>query len=259
MSHCMPDGSQRPGRKVYFYMPPCAAVWHGGTNNGGATMTGVSARQVRYVIYMPQSNAAVSAVLSGAGASETPEQFCAALTAFNHETQSVFETYGRTLVPLDGPGNNAGSKTAKNGCHFPFYQSTCASSPPDLACMRADAKTMAAMKPAIVLAPLADTSLYDELAANHIVVVTGNLLPKPRSYYQRWAPYVYTPEALDGDANADMAIEYYCKRLVGQKAIHGGADVQKLPYGNRHLGVVYGENGGNPAAKLVADDIVAGV
>jgi hypothetical protein len=56
-----------------------------------------------------------------------------------------------------------------------------------------------------------------------------------------------------------MTVEYYCKRLVGQKAIRGGADVQRVPYGLRHAGVVVGENSGDPIFRVSADKIAAGL
>lgn len=259
LSNCMPDGSQKPGRKVYFYMVPCVPVWHGGHDNGGKTMDGVSSTEIRYTFYRTQQNAAVNALLNQAGNyAESADQICTSFNAFQKEAEKIYETYGRKLVPVDGPGSNAGSKQVSNGnkCNYPYYQSTCSLTPPDKACDRADGDTLASMHVAFVLAPIADNVMYDELAKKR--VVTLGLAGFPRSYYQKWAPYVWDT-GYDGEFAADMTVEYYCKRLAGQKAVYGGPDVQRLPYGNRHLGIAFPENNGDPSTKIVVDKVVAGV
>src|SRR3954465_3683256 len=128
LSHCDKNGKQLG---VIYMMPPCQPVWHGG-NNGGATMHGVSATEIKYVYFQPQGNAEVNAILARENLAASAEQRCEAIQAFNAELNKRFEFYGRKLVSMDGPksSKNDGSSQQDN-CHFPYFQSQCTLTPPD--------------------------------------------------------------------------------------------------------------------------------
>ena len=256
MSHCDKSGRQI-GPRGYVYMPPCAPVWHGG-DNGGATMTGVDATHINYVLYASQSNAQVNAILATQGLAATAQQGCEGLRAFNTEVNKRWEHYGRTFVSLDGPGANKGSAQNTGSCHTPFFQGQCQLTPPDPPCNRAEAKVVAAMHPAIVLAPIADTAFYDELTKDHVIVVGGG--EAPESYYDQASPYLYGL-LMDGTRQALIDAEYWCRKLNAKPASHAGADVTTARgWGNpptsvpiRKLAISFPENNGDEVFKLSVD------
>src|SRR5260370_13559888 len=100
----------------------------------------------------------------------TPEQWAEGQQAFHDEIEKRWELWGRKLVSLDGPGANRGSGQ-QSPCHYPYFQSQCAAAPPDEPCFRADAKVIASMKPAVVLAEVQDHAFFDELTKAHIIAV----------------------------------------------------------------------------------------
>jgi hypothetical protein len=248
-SDCTPSGRQIGPT---FYMPVCVPVWHGG-NNGGATMTGVYADHINYLYDNAQANAEVDAILEADGLAASQLQLCQALGAFNVEINKRWQFYGRKLVPLDGPGNNKGS-TQQSGCSTPYFQSQCSITPPDPPCFRAEADEIAAMKPAIVIAPALDPSFYNEMAKDHIIVFGGQT--EPDSYHQDDAPYYYDI-FMNGTRDMQLTAEYYCNQLYGKPVQYAGSDVEH-PDGigsppQRKLAIVYPETNGDPTYTISAD------
>ena len=248
LSHCAPNGQQIGPT---HYMPPCAPVWHGG-NNGGATATGVTGTEIRYVFYEPQANPQVNAILNQVGLAHTPEQLCESVQAFDKEINKRWEFYGRHTVSLDGPGKNKGS-TQQGGCHFPYFQGQCSLTPPDPPCSRAEADVIAAMKPAYVIATQTDASFYDELAKKHVTVGGGEL--EPAQYHVDDAPY-YWDVFMDGTRAARILAEYWCKKLANKPVQYAGFEVEH-PDGNplsqppkRVLAIGYPAQNGDPTYAL---------
>lgn len=220
MSKCDKNGKQI-GPPGYKLMPPCVPVWHG-SDNGGATMTGVTSKAINYLIYVGQGNAQVNAILATQGLAASAEQHCEALQAFDKEiNKGYWETYGRKFVAMDGPGANKGS-TQQNPCHFPYWQGQCSLTPPDPACGLAEAKVMASMHPAFILGAYSETTI-GYLASQHIITLGAGIAPL--SYYQERTPYEYGV-LMDGSRQADMDAEYWCKKMNGKPAIQAGADVK---------------------------------
>ncbi|MDQ1396961.1 MAG: hypothetical protein QOG64_2220 [Acidimicrobiaceae bacterium] len=257
LSHCDAAGKEigPPGFKG---MPPCVPVWHGG-ENGGPTMPGVTADKINYVFYKAQGNAQVNAILATQGLAASAQQSCEALQAWDKVINKRYEHYGRTFVSLDGSGANKGStQPQQNGCTFPYFQGQCQLTPPDPPCEQAEAKVIAAMKPAYVLAPVADPALYEELARQHITVVGGGEGPEP--YYDQYAPY-YWGLLMDGQRQAMLDAEYWCKKLNNKPAIFAGDDVKtargwsttpgQAPI--RKLGIAFPETNGDPTFKISVD------
>jgi hypothetical protein len=212
----------------------CRPVFRG--DNGGATMQGVTATEIRYVWYNPARNPAVNGILAAAGAAREPADFCPTMRAFERSVQKYYEMSGRKLVALDGPGNNAGSRSCDG--QYAFFQSTCPTGSPDAACVRAEAATIATqLKPAFVLSPLTLPVFYEELARRKTIILgyTGS-----RARFQQLAPYAWGV-GLSSERAMGLGAQYYCNRLVGQEPIYGGEDVKALP-GTRHLGLVYPED-----------------
>ncbi|MHB8671514.1 MAG: hypothetical protein ACYDAD_13325, partial [Acidimicrobiales bacterium] len=257
-SHCDKDGKQIG---FTYYMPQCQPVFHG--DNGGSTMTGVDRDHINFVFYNALSNAQVDAVLKLQDLAATPEEHCEAFESFTIASNKRFELYGRKLVSLDGPGNNKGS-AKQSPCHFPYFQGECSLTPPDPKCERAEADLIArSLKPAFVLAPVADPALYDELAKNHIVVLGGGgtTSPPPTSYFTDSAPYYYDVFMDGGRAMRHLA-EYYCKKLDAKPVRYAGSDVLH-PDGNplgkipvRKLAITYPATNGDPTGAISANQFI---
>ena len=245
------------GRQVgpTFYMPPCDAAY---TPDPKATMTGVTATQIKFVYWVAQGNAEVNAILNQEGLSETPAQVCADAQAWTTELQKRWELYGRQLVSLDGPGNHSGK--AAGSCNFGFFQSQCNLTPPDIPCLQAEADTIAAMKPAIVVAPAAFPEFYIRLAEDHVFTVGGSAGGEnvPESYYDQLSPYWWDIFPSGTQTDQQLA-EFYCKKLVNrpvQFAGKGATDVIPLTGSPpvRKLGIIY-PNNGDTIEKQVADQL----
>ena len=254
-SDCAANGTQK-GPINYPYMPACVPVWPGG-NNGGATMTGVTSTEIRYVVYKGSSNAEVNAILQTQGLAATTEQSCEADQAFNTVINKYFSLYGRHFVPLDGSGANNGA-TNQSPCNFPYYQSQCNETPPDPACEVADAKVVAAMHPAFVIGNGATAQFANELSALHIVELGGG--EQPEQYYQANAPYFYGI-LMDGTRQAQFDAELYCKDLINKPVKWAGPDVETTRgWGSpptaapiRKLAVLFPETNGDPTYKMYVD------
>jgi hypothetical protein len=201
--------------------PPCLPVFHG--RNGGPTMTGVTATTIKFVTFQIHGDPTFNATTQAAGLMSNPEQWCEGQQAFRDEIQKRWELWGRKLVSLDGPGANRGS-TQQSPCHYPYFQSQCNAAPADEPCYRAEAKVIASMKPAVVLAEHQDDAFYDELNKDHIIAISTATTPFPLSTYQRAAPYYYGI-FMDGTRLANFNAEYWCKKLNNKPAVHAGSDV----------------------------------
>lgn len=256
LSDCAPDGKQL-GPPGFKGMPPCVPVWHGGDNHG-ATMTGVDATHIRYVVYKAQGNAQVNAILGTQGLAASAEQSCESLQAFNTVINKYYVTYGRKFTPLDGQGANQGS-TQQSPCHFPYFQGQCSLTPPDPPCEQAEAKVIAAMHPAFVLAGTANPAFYAELAHDGIIVLGGG--EAPESYYEQYAPYFYGL-LMDSHRQALFDAEFWCKDLNGKPASYAGTDVTttrnwgpgigQTPI--RKLAALFPETNGDPTSKIGVDE-----
>lgn len=232
LANCGPDGLQKA--PVYHTGVACRPSFTG--DNGGATMQGVTATEVRYVWYNTASNPVVDGILSSVGFARTPGPFCDAMRAFEKSTQRYFEMSGRKLVSRDGPGNQAGSANCDG--KYKYFQSQCPSAP-DPACLRADARVIAEeLKPAVVLAPRGLPVFYEELGRRGTITIGYN---GSRERFQQFAPYLWG-FGLSIERMFGLNAEYYCQRLVGQEPDYGGDDVKAYP-GTRHIGLIYADNG----------------
>jgi len=257
LSHCDSKGRQIGWS---YYMPLCAPVWHGG-DNGGATMPGVSATEIKYVFYVAKGDPQVNAILAREGLAASTEQTCQRLKALDAAINKRWEFYGRKAVSLDGPhGPNSGTEYQANQqrnapndggpCRFPVFQGNCTLTPPDAPCERAEAKVIAQqLKPAYVMAPVAASSFFDELAYEHIVVSGGEA--EPAAYHSQYPGYYYDV-FMDGTRAAEMIAEYWCKKLNGKPVQFAGPKVMH-PDNNplstpptRKLGMIWPENPSDP-------------
>lgn len=256
LSKCDPRTGKEIG-PLADAMPPCVPVFHG--RNGGPTMTGVTATTISYVVFQIKGDPQVNAILATQGLAATSEQWCEAQQTFHQEVQKRWELWGRNLVSLDGPGANRGSAN-QSPCREPYFQSQCTASPPDEPCFRAEAKVIASMRPAVVLAEAVDSAFYDELSRDHIVVVTGGGNAGSLATYNQSAPYYYGL-FMDGTRQANFDAQYWCNKLNNKPASHAGPDVTtSRNWGprpgappTRKVAVTFPENSGDISNKVSVD------
>jgi hypothetical protein len=254
LSHCDAHGRQI-GQS--FYMPPCVPVFHG--TNGGATMTGVDAKHIKVLAYRGQSNPQLDAILKPAGLATDPDEICAGLVTYQRALEKHWEFYGRTISWVDGPGSYSSHTVAKNGCKGAgFFQSKCSISPPDVPCFRAEADLIATLKPAYVIAPVADQSFESELAKRHIIISGGAV--RPQSYFDAQAPYHYDVATGGSVAMAQMA-SYYCQYMNGRPVQWAGPDVKPVTGSapQRKVGVIFPATNGDPTYKITADEFAKAI
>lgn len=253
MSRCGPDGRQIGPT---YFMPLCRPVFKG--DNGGPSMTGVTATEIRFVYYAQKTNPQVDALLATQNLAANRQDRCLVLEAFTKALNKRWELYGRKFVPMDGPGSHKGS--TQQDCKFPYYQGACEQSPPDPPCLRAEAREIADMKPAYVIAPVSNAAFYNELGKKGIVVAGGQLLPA--AYHVDVEPY-YWDVFMDGSRAARFMAEYWCKKLAGKPVQHAGPQVMDpdrtaaTPPPKRTLGVMYPATNGEPTYKLSVDTFLA--
>ncbi|MCU1460663.1 MAG: hypothetical protein JWO37_738 [Acidimicrobiales bacterium] len=259
MSHCAKSGKEIGPT---YYMPKCKPVWHGG-DNGGATMTGASATEVKFVFYRAKSDPQVDFLLSSQDLAASLQDSCQSAEAFYKYVNKRYEMYGRHLVSMEGGGANQGS-TKSGNCKFPYFTGNCTLTPPDPPCERREARVIAAMKPAFVFASTADPAFFDELSKLHIVTMGGGATtaPPPQEYFTNAAPY-YWDVFTSGTVAMDLLSEYVCKKLIGKPVKYAGVEVLH-PSGSltappRKFAINFPETNGDPTGKISADRFVKAI
>jgi hypothetical protein len=91
-----------------IFSAPCVPDWPQGADNGAATWRGVSGDEIIIAIRRGEANAAVQAILIGAGAEDTEEEVVATRQGWVDLYQHHYETYGRKvkLVYFDETGDD---------------------------------------------------------------------------------------------------------------------------------------------------------
>ncbi len=200
--------------------PPCMA-WFSGTNNGGATAPGVSAKEIKVVYYQPQADPAVTAALTAAGANNSEPDQEATVRDYVDLFNKHFQMYGRhvTITVKHGSGKTD-----------------------DDAAGRADAVDIATrLKPFAVFGSGTTNAFPAELAARKILCVCTT--SQPQELYEKYAPYVgYTPLMASTQGYIHRA-EYVGKRLAGRKAVHSGDPLMQQQ--KRVFGLLYYETPDN--------------
>jgi len=250
LKNCAPNGQQNGPT---FYMPKCKPVFAG--DNGGATMTGVTPTEIRFMYVRSQANAQVNQILALQDLAASVGQVCKALDAFTKALNKRWELYGRKLVPMDGQGSHKGS-TFEDCNGFPYFQSTCSLTPPDPQCTRAEADVIAAQKPAFVFCSSCSNQFHNQLGKNKIISAGAPHLPD--SYHEAVEPYYYGV-FMSGTRTVRMLADYVCKKLANKPVKFAGQDVLH-PDGNpvgpipkRKFGISYPATNGDPAFTISAD------
>ncbi|HET7651675.1 MAG TPA: hypothetical protein VFK42_01470 [Acidimicrobiales bacterium] len=212
----------------YFYAAECYADLPAGTDNGGATSTGVTADSIKVVVYLRQQGDPVYDFITAAiKNNDTNAQYIDTLRGYFDMFQSLYQTYGRKVDVsyVEGSGGALDEVAA-----------------------RADAAKIIAMKPFAVLGgPALTTAFADELTANKVISIgaLGGSLP---SWYEQRAPYAYSVVANTQQGYA-MAAEYIGKKVAGHPAKFAGDSSMQSK--ERRFGLLYLES--NEDSRTTAD------
>jgi hypothetical protein len=183
--------------------PPCQPTFTG--NNGGATTRGVTAKQIEIVYYQPEPSLALKAILGPAGLYPSPAQINDYLARAVSFMDPRWQFYGRKLHIDD------------------FISQSCAASPPSDSCFRQDAQTLVTKyHPFAVIYPrnLTAPGMNQELSQLGVVNFGGAGMPL--SFDASQQPYHWDYD-MDGDQQAEIFGEFYCKELAGRKATFAGS------------------------------------
>ncbi|HVT22550.1 MAG TPA: hypothetical protein VHE57_14310, partial [Mycobacteriales bacterium] len=190
--------------------PPCQPVFAG--NNGGATSRGVTAKTIEIVYYQAKTNLALQAILGPAGLSPSDAQVSDYIKRATAFINSRYELWGRKIHVDD------------------FVSQSCQNSPPSDSCFRQDAQTVVAkFHPFAVLFPRNITAPGFNAELSHLGVVNLGGMQMPLSFSSSQAPYHYDYD-MDGDTQAEITGEWYCKQLANRDAIYAGeGDLRSKP------------------------------
>jgi hypothetical protein len=196
-SHC------RNGRQFgdYLVAPPCVPKFAG--DNGGATYRGVTAKTIKVVYFRKKDNPVVEGIRSSQGIHADPDDQRRFLAAFQKFANNRYELYGRTAQIV-------------------LWQSPCGTQPPEVACFRTDARNLVAKeKPFAVLYDdnTNTPEFFDELSKLGVVNLGGWHFADSFNTARR--PFHYDLQ-MGGDFQAELAGEYWCKKLAGRPARYAG-------------------------------------
>lgn len=231
-SHCV-DGRQFGG---VVSAPPCQPAWTGG-DNGGATYQGVTAKKITVVFYRPKDNPAVKAILEQMGVYSSPEQQKAFLAKAETFINDKYELYGRTVDIV-------------------FYQGACEPAPPDENCYRQDAKRVVQVHHPFAVTYENNVNapwFQDQLTRLGVVNLGGWHFFDDFNRAQR--PFHYDAY-MGGEYQAQLAGEYWCKRLAGRRAQYAGDPA--LQRQTRKVAIIVQENPLNRASADKLKSIIEG-
>ena len=200
----------RTGRLMMptWQAPGCVPRYNG--TNGGSNWQGVTRDKIRIVYYDAQNNPAAQAILAAAGANDSKEQEWQQARDWVKLYSSQFNMWGRKidLVFVDGSGSATDDAAAKS-----------------------DAIKVAKQIKAFASINSPNNTYVNELKARGVMCMCTVELPD--SFYQRWAPYVWTT-LQSADHTGLILMEYLLKRLNNRNAIWAGDPVfqqQKRVFG----------------------------
>ena len=226
--NCREDGRQK---SFWYGAPPCVD-WTPGTPNGGVTDKGVTADKILVIRYRAPENAATSAALTGAGATDSREdsekQHQGLVKYFNQH----YETYGREVVLkiYDAPANSGNEESS-----------------------RADAIKIADMGAFAVIN--ANSVVAAELARRGVPCMCTTSMS--RTFYGALPPYIFS-SLPTGEEYGIHRAEYVGKRLAGRPAKWAGDPAFQVQ--ERTFGLIWyeGSNGrADPGYRASRDAFVA--
>lgn len=188
--------------------PPCVAFFSG--DNGGATHRGVTADEVRVVLYEPYwNNCGQRNFVDMAKPEEDPDGYYQYLRAYQRFFNERYQTYGRFV-------------------HFWVHQGTCEPTPEN---QRADAlEAYKRIRPfGVMLSPASQLNVGSFGAYLDVLVergAVGFLSPSsstsnPRRYYQRFPGHIWGHNPTL-ELQAQLFAEYVCKKVVNRPVTFSG-------------------------------------
>lgn len=210
---CAPGGLLQ--ENVTLQSPPCLPKFIG--DNGGATFRGVTKDKITVVIFYPKYADGTQQVLAANNLAMTPEKGAEVHEILAKFFNKHYEFHGRAL-------------------DIKYYSTE----QPDAATMRADAKAIVQkFNPFAVLyyaQGLGPAAFHEQLAREGVLNL--GVAPVADEFFVNNSPYVWS-QVIQGYRFADMAAEYYCKRMHGKNASLAGDPAMRLK--KRKLAVVYSE------------------
>ncbi len=205
--------------------PFCVNPWESGADNGGATSQGVTATEVKVVVYQP--NEAMAAAQQAAGGQ----------AATNQGTREI-ATVEQVMVDFDQVYQHAIEEhgTWQTWGRTPVYEFVTATGA-DEASQRADAHEVNARKPFLVLDgsnPVTGAEVFSATVAGRKIIVVSPSTNAENAAKQR--PYRWVP-GQDPDAAAYLTASFVGRTLAGGKAKWAGDD--ELATKTRSFGAVY--------------------
>jgi hypothetical protein len=229
-SHCKGDRQT----DVIYNSPPCAPAFAG--DNGGATYPGVTAEEIRVVIFQCQSNEQVDAILMTQGLASTDEETDAMIDADIRFINEFYETYGRKVVAERVRGD-------------------CPTTPPDPAKARQAAAEVAKTQPAFVYVAGGGSAAADVFAQAGIMSV--GVQWNGEAFYAGRRPFRWDIFPTSTETSQWMG-EYYCKKMAGKPASNAGQLIHPSIGSRtttRKLGIIVPDDGTGtilPAAQEVS-------
>ncbi len=197
---CVPGVRQLPDSA---YAAPCRAKFTG--PNGGATVRGVTARDIKVVVrdYADDpSSQALEAIVFEAGAAP-PEDVRKMRDVFIKYFNETYELYGRRLVFEDFHSTASLSEELQNRGR----EQACA----DATAIAEERKAFAVLPDSLGFGP------FSECAAERKMLVPHGPYGFPESWYRRYHPYAWGVQ-MSCDRISLHVAEYSAKRLAGRKA-----------------------------------------
>ncbi len=221
-SKCAPGGLLQ--ENVTWQSPPCMPKFVG--DNGGATFRGVTKDKITVVVFYPKYEQGTQQVLAANNLAMTPEKGEEVHAILEKFFNKHYEFYGRSI-------------------DVQYYSTEV----PDAATLRATAKAIVQkFNPFAVLfyaQGLGPAAFHEQLAREGVLNL--GVMPVGDEFFINNAPLVWS-QVIQGYRFADMAAEYYCKRMHGKNATLSGDPQMRLK--KRKLGVVTSEA---PESKAVGD------
>jgi hypothetical protein len=227
--------------------PPCVPFFNG--DNGGATYQGVTADEVRLLVYIdgginyingstPGDNVAPSGVyydlFQPPKEGETEHLIVRGFRGWQRYFNERFQTYNRRVHFFVYFSDGSGDRTPE--------------------ARRADAAdNFQQVKPFAVLsfATEGNEDAYLQQMARKAVLNFGSFALKPQSFYQQFPKLIwsYLPSV---EQQAEQYVSYICTKVVGKESVLAGADLNHRP---RKIGMVFTTDKKQAGLRLMADTV----
>jgi hypothetical protein len=199
------------------YASPCVQPFTG--KNGGSTSPGLTAGEIKVVVYIgdPAKDPLLAGQIAAAGASLDPQSIRDTWQGYFDIYNKMFELYGRKISAEYYTGTGSGADTTA---------------------AKADAIAIADKKPFAVLGgPQQSTTVFsDELAHRGVLCVGTCATAVPQRILDSSAPYIY-PDGPSPEEGARIAAEFIGKQAGPGKAQYAGDDATKNK--NRVYGIAH--------------------